>query len=181
MGEVFDFASELQRAEDPKHDHLWEQAYQRAFPNLVLISQRVPFRADLPSPQAQHLGQDRLIHLGNGTTLYLDEKAIRKHDPQGCFLEYLHTADNSAANPSSWPGWIEKSLKTDFIVYGYIPYRTFHFLPWSYLRAAWLVQKKQWCSDYGRRGVPNRGYHTHGVCVPVQVLREVCPVQTVIL
>ena len=123
-----------------------------------------PCSGDSGKTQGQHLGIDRVIQLGSGKTLYIDEKK-RDKDYKDFFLEYESIGPHYYAK-----GWIEKDLFIDYLAYAFFPSRQCYLLPWLMLKTAWLIHGSGWKKRYPVRTGENASYGTYGVCVPIPVV-----------
>ena len=115
---------------------------------------------------AQRGGIDRQLILTDGTILKVDEK-VRYKDYPDFFLEV--SSDDSRRPPD---GWMEKPLTCDFIAYAFVPSQTCYLLPYQLLKCAWDQHKRGWWTEYGLKSVPNRGYTTTGIPVPIPVVLD---------
>ncbi len=159
MSVAHDFEEQLAYSEEASQEAFWDAVYRKAFPTLV---NHMPCPGDVES---QRMGIDRLILLSNGQTLKIDEKKRRK-DRNDVLLEYV-SVDTTGA-----PGWVEKDLAIDYIAYAFMPSRQCLLMPWPQLRRAWFGFKDQWLRKYKIPPVPNKGYHTLCVAVPIPVLQN---------
>ena len=154
-----DFRERLAWSESQSDEPFWDAVYRKAFPNMVF------HHASTGDTQSQRQGIDRLIHLTNGRTLYIDEKKREKDYPDIC-LEYI-SVDRTGA-----PGWIEKDLNIDFLAYAFMPAKKCFLFPWLQLRRAWLHFGKEWKARYFNPKAQNRGYTTISVAVPIDVVQS---------
>ena len=154
---IHNFNERLAWSEQASTEPFWDAVYRKAFPNLVNHMQC------LGDTQSQRQGIDRIIHLSNGKTLYIDEKK-REKDYGDILLEYV-SVDTTGA-----PGWMEKDLSIDFLAYAIMPRQRVYLFPWTILRRVWLLYGDGWKTKYGTKRSPNRGYWTLNVPVPTQVL-----------
>lgn len=159
-----DFEERLAWSQRGGDEPFWDAAYRQFFPNLV---SHTPCCGDVAS---QRMGIDRLVMLGNGQALRIDEKK-RSREYGDFLIEYLSN-DRTGA-----PGWIAKDLFIDFLAYAFLPSRMVYFFPWLPLRRAWSRHGKEWIAQGERREngfrlavASNRSYRTHSVCVPRAVL-----------
>lgn len=163
LDEVHNFRTELAYSEDPADEPFWEQVYRQAFPNFVSMA-ATPGNHEAQLKQ----GLDRIVVLGDGKVIRIDEKKL-KHDYDQFCLEYY------SIEHSKTPGWMEKGLAIHFIAYAFMPSRRAYLLPWALLRDAWTINKKQWIAwgeleQNGCRKIvtKNRGYSTVSVAVPIK-------------
>ena len=68
------------------------------------------------------------------------------------------------------PGWVQKPPACDFIAYAFAPSRRWYLLPVVPLQRAWRQNGRGWIRDFGQRRVPNPGYATASVPVPIDAL-----------
>lgn len=161
---VHQFRERLAFSEAAGHEPFWEAVYRKAFPNYV---NSMPCTGDTTS---QRMGVDRVIHLSNGKTLYVDEKKRGKIYGD-ILLEYLSNDRTNA------PGWIEKDLSIDYLAYAFMPNQKVYLFPWLLLRRAWIENRDSWHGfakrNYGGfsyRQARNPGYYTHNMAVPMNQL-----------
>jgi len=158
MTQVHNFRVDLAFSEAASCEPFWDAVYRKAFPDLV---------AHVACPgntTSQRQGVDRLVHLGSGRTLKIDEKK-RRGEHQAILLEYLSNDKTGA------PGWMEKELQIDYLAYAFMPTSRCYLFPWDMLRRAWLYHRDAWKKKYFNPQAQNPGYRTHSVAVPVDVLR----------
>lgn len=142
---------------DKGHELFWSAVYEKAFPSLV--------SAELVTDIAlQRTGVDRLLTLGNGICLTVDEKKRERSDTGDILLEYRHEGLYNA------DGWIEKDLTIDYLAYAFIPNRRCYLFDWRMLRRAWLHYKDRWLLQYEHIPSPNKSYKTWSLAVPTDVL-----------
>lgn len=154
---VHDFHESLQRSHEYEDAPWWEEVYRQAFPSLVAMPS---MRTD---GWAQRGGIDRMLVLGDGTTLTVDEKVRERDYPDFC-LEYWSDCKRRV------PGWIAKDLTCDYIAYAFVPSRTCYLLPFQLLRASWRENHEAWVRTYQKVEAMNRGYVTVSVAVPIDVV-----------
>jgi hypothetical protein len=159
-GNEHDFAESLKLSQEQADAPWWNEVYKAAFPTL---QSAVCVRND---GWAQRGGIDRVLTLGCGKTLTVDEK-VRSVDYGDILLEVW--SDYEARKP----GWVGKDLACDFIAYAIIPTATCYLLPFQTLRAAWRENGQRWYSDKNSRKIaPNKGYFTVSVAVSVDDLMQ---------
>lgn len=151
------FADSLALSHRHADAHWWRLVYQEAFTDLE----------SMPSVRndgwAQRGGIDRVLTLGCGKTLTVDEK-VRSEDYDDILLEYWSDEARKV------PGWVAKPLACDFIAYAFIPSQRCYLLPFQTLRRAWRDNRKTWVRDHRETRAQNSGYTTVGVAVPIPVL-----------
>lgn len=153
-----DFATSLRKSQDQADAPWWEQVYRRAFPSFSTMS----YVGDCP---AQRDGVDRLVVTSTAHTYRIDEK-VRSRDYDDFFLEFWSVKEQRK------PGWVAQDLAADFIAYAFIPSQRCYLLPFPSLRSAWASNRVEWVSRYSQKNVPNRGYTTVGVPVPIPVVLD---------
>jgi len=165
---VHDFQESLRQSQSYTDAPWWEQVYRDAFPGFLAM---MCVRGNC---QAQHLGIDRIVTLGSGQCLRIDEK-VRERDWPDFVLE--RWSSNRRPNPTA--GWIQKPLQCDYIAYAFVPSRTCYLLPFQQLRRAWIRNGRAWIDlAYRERNgfrvveAQNRGYVTESIAVPKQVLLD---------
>lgn len=156
------FRQSLAAAEDGHYESFWEEAYRKAFPALVLCAS---LQGDTVS---QRQGKDRLIHLPNGQSLYIQEK-IRptRRDDSDIAIEYEHRFTNGTIKP----GWIAVDQDIHYLAYGFAALRRVYLFPWHQLRQAWRIHGSIWKNTYAPVVAPNGSYDTYSCPVPTRELR----------
>lgn len=157
MGTVHNFQESLERSNNYTDAPWWVDVYRAAFPDL---KSAVCVRDD---GWAQRGGIDRVLTLGSGKTLSVDEK-VREEDWPDILLEYWSDQGRKV------PGWVAKELACDFIAYAFVPSQTCYLLPFQTLRQAWRRNCKSWVSQYKRVEANNGRYLTVSVAVPTDIL-----------
>lgn len=145
----------------------WMDVYRLAFPSL---QSAVCVRAD---GWAQRGGIDRVLTLGSGKTLTVDEKVRAKNWPD-IALEYWSSVEDKKL------GWVAKDLACDFIAYAFVPSETCYLLPFHTLRRAWRANGASWIKDHRRIDAANERYTTRSVGVPIPELLRAISDATVI-
>lgn len=161
---VHDFNERNEWSHSQQDEPFWDTAYRMAFPDMVGT-------LELPKDsESQRQGVDRLVHLSNGKTLYIDEKK-RSGNYGDILLEYI---SNTTRNT---PGWIAKPLLIDYLAYAIMPTSTVYFLPWLMLQKAWRDEGSGWIDKASARtpgytivDAQNYGYTTRSVAVPVDTI-----------
>lgn len=163
---VHDFNRSLAASHAQADAPWWEAVYREAFPTLKTT---VNVRDD---GWAQRGGIDRLVVLGDGTVLKVDEK-VRSRDWPDIALERWSDRDRRIA------GWMQKRLTCDFVAYAFVPSGTCYLLPFQTLMRAWQTDGRAWIhkAEQGRDGfrcvlAQNNGYTTESVAVPIPVLLD---------
>lgn len=162
-----DFYEDLKFSEKASEEGFWQEVYQKAFSDMAFAQ---PVKGKI---QSQYLGIDRVVHLGSGKTIYIDEKKRRK-DWGDIALEYRHEGPSYKA-----PGWMNKKLLIDYLAYAFMPSKTVYLLDWLSLKRAWRKQGAAW-HDMAKNKeggffvseAPNKNYTTYSICVPIPVLLE---------
>jgi len=160
-----DFRKDLEFSELASEEGFWQEIYQKAFSDMI-FAQQVKGKV-----QSQYLGIDRVVHLGSGKTIYIDEKKRRKNYSD-IALEDRHIGPNYNAE-----GWMNKDLIIDYLAYAFMPNKTAYLLPWLSLKRAWNENGRSWyrlaknkTSGFFISKAPNKNYTTYSVCVPIPVL-----------
>ena len=159
QAKVHGFRERLQWSEDASDEPFWDAIYEKAFPNMVW------HQACTGNTEGQHRGVDRLVYFANDKVLRIDEKK-RQAVYDDILLEYL-SVDTTGA-----PGWIEKDLAIDYLAYAFMPTQRVYLFDWPMLRRAWQHYGEGWKAEYPHIEAQNNGYKTHGVAVPIPVLRD---------
>lgn len=150
------FAASLEKSEDVSTRPWWEPFYRQAFPSFACMA----YVGDCPT---QRDGVDRVITTATGHIYRVEEK-VRDKDYDDFFLEFWSVEERKER------GWVAKDLGADFLAYVFEPSLRFYLLPFPLLRRAWAKNGPGWVKTYGARRVPNRGYTTVGVPVPIAVV-----------
>lgn len=169
MGEssVNNFREDLVFSQAASDEAFWNAIYIKAFPNLV---NQMLTSGDT---KAQRMGIDRVLHLSNGRTIYIDEKK-RRREYNDILLEYV------SVDRTGKPGWIEKDLSIDYLAYAFMQSQRVYLYPWLLLRRAWLQYGSGWISQYGTVTAKNRTYNTLSVPVPTSILKKAVSTASVI-
>lgn len=154
---VHAFEERLAYSQMESDESFWMAVYQKAFPSLVGSI------ANTKDNEAQRKGIDRVLLLGNGTILKIDEKK-RPRDYPDILLEYISNDRTGAV------GWIEKDLAIDLLAYAFMPSKKVYFLDWQALRRAWHNHREDWLSNCKRIPAENAGYTTWSVAIPIKTL-----------
>jgi hypothetical protein len=155
---VHDFEERLAWSGRAGEEPFWEAVYRKAFPNLAGLTKCAR------GTEAQRMGIDRLLLLGNGQTLKIDEKK-RGREYSDILLERISSTKTGA------PGWMEKDLAIDYLAYAFLPSKRCHLFPWYMLRRAWLHYREKWIAEHKEIRAVNEGYETISVAVPTLTLR----------
>lgn len=164
---VHDFKERLAFSEAASTEPFWDAVYRKAFPDLVNHMQTTG------ATDSQRSGIDRVLHLRNGRTIYIDEKKREQEYPD-ILLEFV-SVDTTGA-----PGWIEKDLAIDYLAYAFMPTHRCYLFPWLMLRRAWLHHRDEWKREYRIVVAQNKGYKTLSVAIPISVLRKAVSIAQII-
>ena len=156
---INDFAEDLKFSEEASEEGFWQAIYQTAFPDMV---GSIHCKGD---NQGQRLGIDRLIYLKSGKVLFIDEKK-RRVVRDDILLEYLSNDSTNA------PGWMEKDLQIDYLAYAFMPIKRCYLFPWQMLRRVWLKYREEWEKEFSIPPAQNKGYRTHSVAIPINLLKK---------
>lgn len=154
---VHNFQERLAYSEKESDEPFWDRIYKHFFPDLL---NQMPVNGDTES---QRRGIDRVLFLNNGRHLNIQEKK-REEDYPDILLEFLSNDRTDA------PGWIEKDLDCDYLVYAFMESKTVYIYPWNLLRLAWLRYGEEWKAKYFNVSAENVGYTTWSVAVPIETL-----------
>ena len=154
MNTIHDFAERLKYSAAASDEPCWEAIYRKAFPDFVSMA-----NCDSDT-QLQRLGVDRVVCLGSGRILKIDEKK-REKEYQDILLEYISVDTTGAL------GWMDKPLLIDYLAYAFMPTKRVYLLGWDLLRRAWLNYKSEWIRQYPRIEAKNATYTTISVAVPI--------------
>jgi len=160
---VHNFTKSLAASHDFEDAGWWEVVYRNAFHNFAGMTNT---RED---GWAQRGGIDRVVSLGSGKTLTIDEK-VRTKDYPDILLERWSDRDRKA------PGWVQQDLACDYIAYAFIPSQRCYLLPFQELRRAWIQHGREWANQYpavlARNERSGRKWVTECVPIPIPVLKE---------
>lgn len=167
------FEGSLYKSERGNADIFWSDVYELGFPGYAIGN----IERDL---HTQKLGIDRFLISPEGQTIRVEEK---RRDTS--YTDFLLEDKSSIGHDT--PGWMEKRLQCDFIIYGSMPRREAFVFPYSELVAVWRRHKESWTESAHKKvegfsyvEAPNRGYVTGNVAVPREVLlSEVSGVRSV--
>lgn len=155
---VANFGDDLKFSADLSDEPAWLDYYKRLFPNLQAA---VQINRDCPM---QRHGVDRILHLGNGQTITVDEKKRRKTWVD-VLIEYWSNYERKTI------GWtFDRDKVCDYIAYAIPKRQRCYFMPFPILRLAAYARGKEWSDKYKWSKAPNRGYTTWNVGVPWPVV-----------
>ena len=165
MTAAHDFAASLSASHAASDWPGWEALYRDAFPTFAAM---IDHRED---GEHQRAGIDRSIVLRNSKQILVDEK-VRRRSAHGRIYDdiFLETVSVRKPGRSDDPGWVEKEIRADYIAYLIAPLGKCYLLPTIQLQSAWALCGPNWRKRFGEREVPNHGYVTVGVPVPVKDL-----------
>ena len=129
--------------------------YRRVFSDLV----RIELVEDL---KLQRLGIDKLLHMGNGQRIAIDEKK-RRTDYGDILLELWSVYEKGKK------GWLFTSY-CHYIVYAIMPTQKVYLLPMALLRMAWKNNSVEWERNYKQIVAQNADYKTVNIAIPPSVL-----------
>ena len=160
LAKIHDFQADLQAANDPVYDELWECIYRSTLPAFESMQ-------SLKDNQSmQRLGVDRSVMLSFHRRIFIEEK-LRFVNYGDIFLEILHIPYDGN---TPWVGWMEKDSAADFLGYAIVPDWIGYLFPWQPLRAAWLYNREIWLKEYPTKDSPNATYISRGVCIPPGII-----------
>lgn len=159
---VHSFRERLAASEGAHLDSFWEPVYHKAFPALVLCAS---LQGDTAS---QRQGKDRILHLANGQTLYIQEKVRETwRDDSDILIEYEHRHTSGTVKP----GWIAVDQDIHYLAYAFKVLRRVYLFPWHQLQRAWALHGALWRSTYRPVVAHNPTYDTYSCPVPTRELR----------
>ena len=166
MSVIHHFSDSLKLSQSQIDAPWWAVIYKKAFPTMKAM---ISIDQDRWSQRA---GVDRIIILNSEKDLRIEEK-VREKDWNDILLEYLSDAERNI------PGWIEKDLASDFIIFVFKETQRAFLLPFPLLRRCWKQHGKDWIQkaeleEEGYRKViaENGKYRTVSVAVSWNVLCE---------
>lgn len=158
------FKESLERSHKHSQETFWEQCYKKAFPTLASIT-GVP-----DDGWHQRAGIDRVLVLGDGKTLYVDEK-VRDTEYNDILLEIW--SDRARRTK----GWAAKPAACDFIAYAFAESRRCYLLPFHGMQLALRTNVRDWKDRAEKRldgfrviEAQNKGYVTVSWAIPTMVL-----------
>lgn len=151
MSTIFDFSTQLAQGAEGE---AWLDAF---FSRWFIVTP--------VSPASQRRGIDRsFTDKKNGRTFTVEYKADRRAGQTGnAFIETI-----SVDAPTVRQGWAY-TCQADYLVYFCSSPETIYIIPPAVLRSA----IDDWLARYPKRVIPNRGYNTHGVLVPLDELEQI--------
>lgn len=121
---------------------------------------------------AQRQGVDRFILTGSNRDIRIDIKN-RQGKWEDFALEYEHVY----ADGRRQPGWINKPLTADYIIYLFEPVKKGFLLPFDQLQQAWVDNQDRWLRDFVKKPArnpknPNAAwvYKSWNVFVPIKTV-----------
>ena len=157
------FQSDLQRSLVEQDEPYWQDLYQRFFGCAVQLYQ------SLTDGPGQHFGIDRMVVLENGHTYFVDEKVRYSVNRQGSPYQDILLEYSSACEYQTL-GWVNKFMLADYIAYVNKPLNTCYMLHVPELQRVWRCYGEGWTQKYQVIKVPNEGYTTLCVAIPVKEL-----------
>jgi len=109
----------------------------------------------------QRQGIDRVITTRQGKVMRVEYKTDQTATRTG--NAFVETVSVDTAGKMGWA----LTSQADYLIY-YVPERVIYVLPLKSVH--WALPG--WMRDYPARTASNRGYDTHGVLVPLEVLAE---------
>ena len=160
---VFIFDKSLKKSQNDQDLTFWKKVYTDFFGEGIIINKHPEYG------QHQKDGIDRSITLPDLRRFYIEEK-VDWHLTGNMFLEYWSLYEDQT------PGWIEKSLRSDYLVYAFPKCGQSFFFDFLQLQKTWFANKKQWLQQFGEKTVRNtngcKDWTTIGVAVPVKLVYE---------
>jgi hypothetical protein len=165
------YHKDLEFAENGKHDKLVEAIMRKAFPDVLHCIPNHKGR------KSQRNGIDWTLLFDNEKHLAIDVK-FRRKTWEDILLEFI------SCDTTNSPGWMEKDLHIDFILYIFLDSQIGIFLEWLLLQRTWRVCKEFWIQEYGTIPAKNYDngieYTTLSIPVPVEELLHKYSLATII-
>ena len=136
----YSFPQRLSWAIEYSKDPIWEKIYRSYFPTVLTITNHY-----LHSGPHQQQGIDRALELSNGSRITIEEK-IRKSGPERA--DFLIEFENIGKNGNKTPGWVEKPLTCDYLMFHYKDSQESYLFPWPLMQQAWWQNKAAWLKKY---------------------------------
>jgi len=153
---IHDFNERLIYSFKSSDEDFWEKVYRKLFPTMTSMT----LETDL---DMQRQGVDRLVFVESGRFYTIDEKK-RSKEYNDILLEYISVDTTGAL------GWIEKSLRIDFLAYAFMQSKKCYVFPFPLLQKAWREHKEEWMEEYPKITAENVGYNTHSLAIPKKIL-----------
>lgn len=160
------FAESIEKADNPIAQLFLDAVYQKAFYNFDWCK-----RTKSGNTISQKSGSDVVIWTTANRFYTADEKIRDRSDFSDIALEYISN------NRKNTPGWMDKDLGIDYLVYAFVPVRRAYLFPWQQLKAAWSKNKTNWLRLAHEKqdgfmvvSSPNPTYNTLSCAVPTELL-----------
>ncbi len=155
------FGEDLEFSKDPSLAEIMDTYYREFFSAYGGVIE-VEHVEDI---QEQRKGYDKVVKLETDQFFRIEEKFDRKIAKTGNFFIETWSDLNKKK------GWIYTS-RSDYIAYHNVGLGITYMLPTPTLRRAWKENEAVWRDSYREVFVPNDGWTSMGLLVPIQVLRE---------
>jgi hypothetical protein len=159
------FDESLARSKEAGVLPFWNEAYRNAFPDLIGIC-----RHDADGFW-QREGIDVSITLANTKQILIDEKVRFRNKLTGKIYDDI-ALEVWSDRDRKLKGWLQKSIRADYIAYAIAPLGICYLLPVLQLQQAWNKWGKEWISFYktigSRNYGPSRSWVTESVCMPAE-------------
>jgi hypothetical protein len=162
------FAESLEKGNNPIAHTFLDAVYRKAFYNFDQL-----IRTKNGDTVSQKAGSDVVIWTTANRAYTADEKIRDRADYSDIALEYISN------DRVKTPGWMEKDLSIDYLVYAFVPVRRAYLFPWQQLKMAWEKNKANWLllANDRRDGftvvsAPNPTYRTLSCAIPTDLLIE---------
>lgn len=156
---VYNFNASLKKSQSDQDLTFWKTLYVDWFGEGITIIKHPEHGVH------QKEGIDRSIVLPNSRQFLIEEK-VDWYETGNMFLEYWSSYDDRS------PGWIEKPLRCDYLVYAFPKCGQAFLFDFLQLRKTWFANKNEFIRKYGEKRVYNdKGrckWTTVGVAVPVR-------------
>lgn len=161
---VHDFQQYLEKSHHCQDLPFWGDVYKAFFGDGIVIIKHSA------SGEHQKAGIDRSVVLPDSSIYRIEEK-VDYHHNQNMFIEYWSDWENKV------PGWINKPLRCDYIVYAILALGEAYFFKPLPLQRAWVNNRERWIETYHEKRISNQlrnhEWTTVGVPVPVnEVYRQ---------
>ena len=160
---VFIFDKSLKQSQHDQDLAFWKKVYTDCFGEGIVIIKHSEYGSH------QKDGIDRSVILPDSRQFLIEEK-VDWYQTGNLFLEYWSMYEDRS------PGWIEKSLRCDYLVYAFPKCGQAFLFDFLQLQKTWFANKQQWLQQFGKKTVRNtngcREWTTIGVTVPVKLVYE---------
>lgn len=147
MNAVHDFKTDLAFSHDQETADFWRETYEQFFPGNVAVIRHSE------DGDHQRAGIDATVIMPNSKTYRIDEKLRR-----GAWSDIL--LEEWADHERRVPGWVCKSVLSDFVIYAVPESGKAYLMPCTALQTAWARNADAWRRTCQRIEAHNRDPRT---------------------